>query len=279
MRPLSIRKLMLMIAGLAVVFAYVAWHVKRSEEERRRLDRLTCGLNMYEIVRALLGYYSNESAFPSGTWPNPSLPPERRLSWYAAINSYLDYAGSYSTIEKSQSWDAGNNGDVVCTRIHWLCCPELDRVPPGTPEPTSYIGIAGVGTDAALLPKSDPRVGVFEYDRQTTLADIKDGLATTMLVAESGRSNGPWLRGGPSTVRGLDPAHTPYIGFGRQFGGLHPGCAMIAFADGSVRAVSESINPKVFEALSTMAGGERLPADWREGMPHGNLDHATVLDP
>jgi len=279
MKQLSIRKLMLLIAGLAVLFAILAWHVKRSEDEPRSWDRLTCAHNMDEIVRALLGYCSSESAFPRGTWPNPSLPPERRLSWYAAISSYLDYAGLYSAIEKSQPWDAGNNGNVVCTRIPQLCCPELTRVSPGTPEPTSYIGIAGVGTDAALLPKSDPKAGIFGYDRQTTLADIKDGLATTMLIAESGRSNGPWLRGGPATVRGLDPANKPYIGSGRQFGGLHAGCVMIAFADGSVRAVSETINPKVFEALSTMAGGESLPADWREEMPHGNLDHATVLDP
>jgi prepilin-type processing-associated H-X9-DG protein len=60
-------------------------------------------------------------------------------------------------------------------------------------------------------------------------------------------------------VRGLDPAETPYIGAGRQFGGLHDGRAAVAFADGSVRFISESINPKVFEALSTMAGGAEGP--------------------
>jgi hypothetical protein len=37
---------------------------------------------------------------------------------------------------------------------------------------------------------------------------------------------------------------------------------MVAFADGSVRFVRETIDPKVFEALSTIAGGESLPAEW-----------------
>jgi hypothetical protein len=32
-------------------------------------------------------------------------------------------------------------------------------------------------------------------------------------------------------------------------------------ADGSVRVLSESVDPKVFEAMSTIAGGENLPAD------------------
>ena len=131
---------------------------------------------------------------------------------------------------------------------------------PWRPVPTPYIGIAGVGIDAPSLPKSNTRSGVFGYDRQTTLADIKDGPATSMMIAESGRMNGPWLQGGPATVRGLDTANMPYIGFGRQFGGRHPACVLIAFADGSVRAVDERINPRVFEALSTIAGGESLPA-------------------
>jgi prepilin-type processing-associated H-X9-DG protein len=72
--------------------------------------------------------------------------------------------------------------------------------------------------------------------------------------------NGSWLQGGPATVRGLDPAQQPYLGPGRQFGGIHLGAGNFAFADGSVRAISESINPKIFEALSTIAGGERVPS-------------------
>ncbi len=102
---------------------------------------------------------------------------------------------------------------------------------------------------------------MFGYDRKTTLADIKDGAATTMMLAESGRVIGSWLQGGPATVRGLDPTNAPYIGPGRQFGGLHDGVAVIAMADGSVRVVSESIHPELFQAMSTIAGGERLPAD------------------
>ena len=33
-------------------------------------------------------------------------------------------------------------------------------------------------------------------------------------------------------------------------------------ADGSVRWVRETVAPVVFEAMSTIAGGESVPADW-----------------
>src|SRR5438132_7885320 len=42
-----------------------------------------------------------------------------------------------------------------------------------------------------------------------TLASVKDGLANTLLILKSARDNGPWARGGPSSVRGLDPSEKP----------------------------------------------------------------------
>jgi len=59
-------------------------------------------------------------------------------------------------------------------------------------------------------------------------------------------------------VRGLDPANQPYLGKGRQFGGSHPGGAMVLFVDGSVHFIRDSIDPRAFEALSTIAGGEQV---------------------
>jgi prepilin-type processing-associated H-X9-DG protein len=108
------------------------------------------------------------------------------------------------------------------------------------------------------------RAGVFGYERQTSLADITDGAAVTMIVAESGRARGSWLAAGPATVRGLDTAELPYVGPGCQFGGLHPNGMYVAFVDGSVRFVSDTINPRFLEASSTVAGGETLPSpsDW-----------------
>ena len=59
-------------------------------------------------------------------------------------------------------------------------------------------------------------------------------------------------------MRGLDPANPPYIGPSRQFGGLHLGGTWVAMADGSVCWATDATDPKIFEALSTMADGEKV---------------------
>jgi hypothetical protein len=86
---------------------------------------------------------------------------------------------------------------------------------------------------------------------------------------ETARAKGPWSRGGPSTVRGLDPRDQPYLGSGRPFGGLHYeqktfqgkgkslGCNA-AMADGSARSLRDSIDPRVLEAMTTIAGREEV---------------------
>lgn len=63
-------------------------------------------------------------------------------------------------------------------------------------------------------------------------------------------------------MRGVGPATRPHLGSGRAFGGHHPGGANLAIADGSVRFVRDAIDPAVLEAMSTIAGGEPVPADW-----------------
>jgi prepilin-type processing-associated H-X9-DG protein len=156
-----------------------------------------------------------------------------------------------------------NNGMQPVDLLAWVTCPD----DPGyrgrkRPFPLTYVGVAGIGADAAALPARHPHAGVFGYDRVTRLRDLSDGVATTMVVVETTRGHGPWTAGGPTSVRGVDPATRPYIGRDRPFGGYHPGGANVAFADCSIRLVRDSIDPKVFEALSTVAGGEALPAGW-----------------
>jgi Protein of unknown function (DUF1559) len=258
MPRITIQKIMLAIALVGASMCVV----KNLPSGIRELRCAThCFTRLSAVARALIEYQDRHQIFPSGTHCNTTLAYEDRLSWYAEILPHLDNEDIGALVNWDQPWNGGFNDKLSRTGILSVVCENQDRGL-GGPWPVSYIGIAGFGSDAPLLSKTDWRAGVFGFDRVTSSADIKDGAANTMMLAESTRIGSSWLQGGPATVRGLDPAKQPYLGVNRPFGGLHKGRACIAMADGSVRWVSDSISPKVFEAIATMAGGERLPAEW-----------------
>ena len=45
-------------------------------------------------------------------------------------------------------------------------------------------------------------------------------------------------------------------------GSLHPGVFLVSFADGAVRAISETVDPEVFYKLLTVAGKEQIPDEF-----------------
>ena len=91
MKPLKIRQMMVAIAVVAVILGAFIGLVRIASQPSIASVRARCQNNLKNIAIALMGYHENQGAFPSGTLPNPNLPPEKRLSWYATINTYLDY--------------------------------------------------------------------------------------------------------------------------------------------------------------------------------------------
>jgi prepilin-type processing-associated H-X9-DG protein len=270
----------LMVRGaVAAAFGLMAsvgalFFVIRHEER----SLATCQHNLAAISLALLNYQTSFESFPYGAIPNPELPPYKRLSWITAIFGHLE-GGLQLKIDQSRAWDDAENRTPLFLHTSTTGDPPpyttsalnvaLLRCPAGEPPSTSrgavatdYVGIAGLGRDAATLPLTHSRTGVFGYDRVSRPADITDGAGETMMVAEVGAPRGSWTAGGLSTLRGLDPKKPPYIGRDGQFGRKHRDGAMVAFADGSVRLVRRSIDPHIFESLSTIAGRENLPPDW-----------------
>ncbi len=98
------------------------------------------------------------------------------------------------------------------------------------------------------------------YDRLTSLDMIKDGTSNTIALMETRSGLGPWARGGSSTLRGFDPTDGSLQNDNPPFGGHHEGMNA-AMADGSVRFLPSSIDPKRLAAAITIAGGEPVDLD------------------
>lgn len=207
---------------------------------------------------------SHADRVPLATVPHASLPPDERLSWYVELLPYLEQEALYRRVDLQVGW--AKNRAVLEVPLKGLQC--LDWVTnPAPSSRTQYIGMGGLGRDAAALAEDDRHAGVIGYNRRTFLTKIPDLDGNTMLVLESTRENGLWFQGGAATVRGLDVEDRPYLGTGRAFGGTHFNentlfrrahsiACNAAMVDGSVRFLLESVSAETLEAAATMAGGE-----------------------
>jgi prepilin-type processing-associated H-X9-DG protein len=248
------------------------------------------GLSYHDVNKAFpsaTSYEPDELAFLA-PWRRP--PYVKRLSWMVTILPYLErprqettgpdkgprkgapggpggpggpgsgaFGALYERFDLRQPWEAPANLSAADTTVQLYLCPaHPDYDAERKPALTYYVGIAGVGAEAAFLPKGSPMAGFFGYERQLRIDrregdDLPAGAARTMMCAETAQRNGPWVAGDGSTVRPLNPADTPYIGLGRQFGGFHPGGANLLMVDGHVEFFAEGGNPRVFEKLSVVS--------------------------
>jgi prepilin-type processing-associated H-X9-DG protein len=222
-----------------------------------------CSNNLRLLGQAVNRYSDHDNGhFPSATVPNASLAPEQRLSWEAAILPYLaegtpagkKWGVLAGEIDFKEAWDAPANAGPRPKNVAPFLCPAFVRgLPPEQKGLSAYVGMAGVGSDAAAFPLTDPHTGFFGYDRRPTRADISAGISNTMMVVETASANGPWLAGVAPTVRGLDPDCERYIGRGRPFGGLHREGLNVLWADGSARPVNEGVAVDAFRASARIA--------------------------
>ena len=103
---------------------------------------------------------------PAGTIVLSGIPPENRLSWFVYVLPDLDQrrqdvVGLMTQINQAEPWSAARNQEAARTRLAVALSP-LDTPITASDQPavTCYVGIAGIGPDAATLappPSTRPR--------------------------------------------------------------------------------------------------------------------------
>jgi hypothetical protein len=237
----------------------------------------------HELAAAIAQYAQEKKHFPRGaaerTPPqepgSAPWPPEQRVGWMAEILPYLSPESASVTrgITPNQSWRDGANlaaaGKLVpeflapeyAEATRWTTHPGLEKVVTAS---THFVGVAGVGLDAARFRADDPdaakKLGVFGFDRVTGLDQVTDGLGATIVAIQvPAGSQRPWLAGGAATVVGVPEADSvkPFVCVTLE--GRRGTFALMG--DGKVRFVSETISDADFKALCTIAGGEAVDVD------------------
>ncbi len=236
----SIKALLAVIALAAVGLAIGV------KAERRARDSANSKATMYQakqIALALLRHEATFKAFPEATISDAQERPAK--SWRASIAVYLCEVNFNSDYESSLPWNSPAN-DSLCRRRN-LAHDYFARE--GTHNQnqfcTNFIVVTGPGT-------------LFPADRKTSLSDVSDDPATTIMFVEIDHSDILWyeprdLHFDQMSFQINDPYRSkPCIG-NRHFQG-----AIVGMADFSVRFLSQDTPPETLKAMLTIAGGEKV---------------------
>lgn len=195
--------------------------------------------HLKDIGVALANYHEAHRSYPPGGLFDGNGQPLH--GWQAMLLPFLEQQKLYDRIDFSVPWDHPRNADVYRTEIPGFLYPFTFETRDRRGYALSfYAGNAEVlGGDVARK-----------------VSDMKDGTSSTFMAGEAAGEFQPW--GYPANWR------DPVLGINRSprgFGGpWPPGGANFLFADGSVHFLKNTIDPRVFRALSTPTGGDRISA-------------------
>ena len=139
---------------------------------------------------------------------------------------------------------------------------------------TNYLACAG-GMGRINDPGWDVYEGMFHTRSMNRMSSVTDGTSNVLMFGEFAGGHGannsiefttPWIAAGAMpTAWGLRPPGNQRHGAWYQFSSYHPGIVNFALADGSVRAIAETIDSSgygsVFMRFSGMRDGNPLPGD------------------
>lgn len=145
---------------------------------------------------------------------------------------FMERQAIYDAFDKSKAWNSPENKAISEELISTFHDPNS---PSNVPGATDYVFVTGQGT-------------MFEKGKTLKFADVTDGLSNTMMMVEVKDSNYHWAE-----PRDLDFSQ-PNVTLSSN----HRNVTNVAFGDGSVRAIADTISPQIIHDLATRAGGEAV---------------------
>lgn len=284
-------ELLVVIAMIAVLVALLLPAVQLAREAARQTS---CRNNLKQIGLALHNYESQYKVFPPsstsqidfGVWnANPTQYPLH--SWASALLPQLDQASIYGQINFQVSALDPLNYRVASRRLDVYRCPTFSGGP-YSQEPR-YVALSptyairnyvamGATNVGNLWQRPD---GAIFARSQTGMQDLKDGSSNTIFIMETREQNAAvWIDGGTASLasRRYDESNPPtyagpemplnykpyYVADGSgidcRYGpsSQHTGGVFHLFGDGSVHFLSQNIDGRTYDALTTIAGFEPI---------------------
>jgi prepilin-type processing-associated H-X9-DG protein len=272
---------------VAIIGMLVALLLPAVQAARESARQSQCQSNLRQIGVAMHTHAGAHGAFPVGCLGNrgdfsvsPS-KPARFIAWIVPLLPFLEEGALAATIDTSLPSYHVENKPAAGTLLPVLICPSTLSDPhlKNVADPvrqttglwkgaafTDYAGIYGVegpsrirDDASAIQTVHDNSLGVLIYDEPVAPREVIDGLSKTACVAETAvrrQIESEWINGQNIFAQDESTPINVRRAAGNEIGSPHGGGALVAFCDGHVAFVAESIEQNVLNALMTRAGGD-----------------------
>lgn len=209
---------------------------------REAARRSQCTNNLKQIGLGLQNYYDVYNCFPPVYTTDENGRPMH--SWRVLILPFIEHEALYELYDLNEPWDGPHNSLLANQPPSVFLCPGEGAVPSAN---TDYVAVVGPET-------------IWQPDKCTTFADIKDGSSRTIAVIEASSAGINWMEPRDLSFAALDRGINPKQGPG--ISSMHPGVVIALFADGHTPTIQENISLETLKALFTKAGGEQIDEEF-----------------
>lgn len=196
--------------------------------------------NFKQIALGMHMYADRNKSLPAAASYDSNGKP--LLSWRVHLLPYLEQQALYDEFHLDEPWNSEHNAKLIPRMPAIYADPGLSRL--AAEGRTTYCVPTGPGT-------------IFEGREGSRFKDVIDGLSNTVLVVEVTPANAVvWTKPDDWEFAPDDPLR----GVKRDEGDARGDGFAVALSDGSCRMISSNIDPKLFAAVLTRAGGEVVPS-------------------
>lgn len=221
----------LVVALLVCPGILIALLLPAVQAARTAARRAQSSNNLKQIALAMHNYHDVHGTFPPAVVTDADGKP--LYSGRVLLLPYIEQVQLYNAFNKDEPWNSPSNQALSQQMIKVFQDPASTSAIPGQ---TDYVFVTGTGT-------------MFEGDKATKMMEVTDGTSNTMMIVEMKGSGINWAE-----PRDLDLSNPTLLPPGN-----YPMGNNTAFADGSVRFMSNSTPPPTVRAAATKSGGEVVP--------------------
>ena len=224
-------------ASAPVLVALLLPAVQSAREAARRTASMN---NLKMIALAMHNYHDVYKGFPAAYNVDENGKP--LLSWRVHILPFIEQQALYQQFHLDEPWNSPHNRKLIAQM------PTVYRSPSSKADPGKTVYLGNAGKHGVFVPPKGDQKGKTQ-PTGVSMRNITDGTSNTIMAVEASDTAAVvWTKPDDFVPDEKNPL--------RGLVGLHPGGFLAALCDGSVRFISESINPEVLKALLTKDGGE-----------------------